>query len=168
MIAFRILHILAGVLWVGGTALFFFYVEPTLTKLGPDAQKFIDEVIVRRKLPMYFAAAATVTVLAGVIMYWRDSAGLSNGWMTTTSGIVFGLGGLAALVSWALGLAVTAPSVKAVGAIGAEMRAAGAPPSAELMGRMHAAQERVRQVGLINLVLVFFAVICMASARYLG
>jgi hypothetical protein len=33
---------------------------------------------------------------------------------------------------------------------------------------MHAAQRRVRQAGPINLVLVFFAVICMASARYLG
>ena len=45
-------------------------------------------------------------------------------------------------------------------------RAAG-PPSGELVSRMHATQERLRLIGLIDIVLLLFAVTAMASARYL-
>jgi uncharacterized membrane protein len=166
-ILFRIGHIVPAVFWVGGAALFFFYVEPTMNKLGPDAEKFVEEVIVRRKLPIYFAAVSGLTVLFGAILYWRDSNGLSNStWMTSGTGIVFTLGAIAAIIAWLLGGVALSPAVKKVGAIGGEMRAAGGPPSAELMGRMHAAQERVRTIGAIDLVLVIFAVLCMATARY--
>ena len=70
-IGLRIVHIIAGVLWVGGAALFFFYIEPTINKLGPDAEKFVGEMIERRKVPVYFITVSTVTVLAGVILYHR-------------------------------------------------------------------------------------------------
>jgi uncharacterized membrane protein len=166
-IAFRIVHILSGVIWVGGTALFFFYVEPTVTKLGPDAAKFMDEVINKRKAPIYFVVASTLTVLAGVLLYWQNSGGFSNAWPTTRPGIAFGLGGLAAIIAWVSGGVLIPRGVQAVTAIGGEIQAAGGPPSADLMGRMHAAQERLRTVGLVDLVLVLFAVIAMATARYL-
>lgn len=167
-IALRILHIGSGVLWVGGAALFFFYVEPTLNKLGPNAEPFVDELVNKRKMPMYFAAVATVTVLGGVLLYWRDSNGLSSSWVTSPTGLAFGLGGLCALVAWFMGIAVLTPAVQKVGALGSEMKAAAGPPSAELMGRMHAAQERVRMIGAIDLVLVLLAVLGMATARYLA
>ncbi|HET9681964.1 MAG TPA: hypothetical protein VFP19_07990, partial [Candidatus Limnocylindrales bacterium] len=80
MVALRLLHIISGILWAGGAALFFFYIEPTINKLGPDAEKFVDEVINRRKAPIYFALFSTLTVLGGVLMYWKDSNGLSSDW----------------------------------------------------------------------------------------
>jgi uncharacterized membrane protein len=167
-IALRLLHIVAGVLWVGGAALFFFYVEPTLNKLGPNAEPFVDELVNKRKLPIYFAALSTATVIGGVLMYWRDSNGLSGSWMTSPTGLAFGFGGICALIAWVMGFAVLTPAVQKVGALGSEMKAAGGPPSAELMGRMHAAQERVRTIGAIDLVLVLLAVLGMATARYLA
>lgn len=167
-IVLRLLHIISGILWAGGAALFFFYVEPTINKLGPDAEKFVDEVINRRKAPIYFAAMSTLAVLGGVLMYWRDSAGLSNDWMTSATGLVFGFGGLCAIAAWLGGNLFITPAVKAVAAIGGEMKAAGGPPSAELIGRMHAAQERLRRIGLVDLVLIFAAMAAMASARYFG
>lgn len=48
-IVLRIVHIVSGVFWVGGAALFFFYLEPTINKLGPDAEKFTDEMVNRRR-----------------------------------------------------------------------------------------------------------------------
>ena len=51
-IVLRIVHIFAGVAWVGGAALFFFYLEPAINKLGPDAEKFVDELVNRRKVPI--------------------------------------------------------------------------------------------------------------------
>ncbi|HEX7950903.1 MAG TPA: hypothetical protein VF494_11185 [Candidatus Limnocylindrales bacterium] len=167
-VALRILHIGTGIFWVGGAALFFFYIEPTLNKLGPNAELFVDEIINRRKLPIYFAVVSTLTVLGGVLMYWRDSNGLSGSWVTSPTGLAFGLGGICALIAWVMGFSVLTPAVQKVGALGAEMKAAGGPPSAELMGRMHAAQERVRTIGAIDLVLVLLAVLGMATARYLA
>jgi uncharacterized membrane protein len=166
VILFRLIHIGAAIVWVGGAVVFFFYIEPTINKLGPDAEKFVDEVIVRRKLPEYFAIASTTTVIGGVVLYFRDAGGF-QAW-TSNAGIVYTVGALAGIIAWAAGGALVAPGVKKVAAIGAEMKAAGGPPTAELMGRMHAAQERLRTIGLWVLVLVAIAVVAMESARYVG
>jgi uncharacterized membrane protein len=166
-VALRILHIGAGVLWVGGAALFSLYVEPTLNALGPDAEKVINELIEVRKVPMYFAATSTLAVLGGVLLYWRDSNGLQLSWITSPGGLAFTIGGVSAGAAWLGGNVFTRPAVEKVGAIGAEMKAAGGPPSAELIGRMGAAQERLRRIGRITLGLLVVTVIAMASARYL-
>ena len=166
-IALRIVHIGSGILWVGGAALFSLYIEPTLTSLGPDAEKFINELVEVRKAPIYFATTSTLAVLGGVLLYWRDSNGLQLSWITSPSGLGFTIGGLSAGAAWLGGNVFTRPAVERVGAIGAEMKAAGGPPSAELIGRLQAAQERLRRIGLITLALLVVTVIGMASARYL-
>ena len=166
-VALRIFHIGAGVLWVGGAALFSLYIEPTLNSLGPDAGTFINELVEVRKVPIYFATTSTIAVLGGLLLYWRDSNGLQLSWITSPSGLAFTIGGVSAMAAWLGGNVFTRPAVEKVGAIGAEMKAAGGPPGAELLGRMHAAQERLRRIGLITLGLLAVAVIGMASARYL-
>lgn len=166
-IGLRIVHIVSGVLWVGGAALFFFYIEPTLNALGAGAEKFIDELMNRRKVPIYFMTASTLVVLTGAILYWRDSNGLQSSWVTSPSGLAFGLGGLAALIAWAGGNLLIPRTLGQLGAVTAEMKAAGGPPSDELIGRLHAVQERLRTIGLIDLVLLAIAVVAMAAARYL-
>jgi uncharacterized membrane protein len=163
-VALRIVHIGSGVIWAGGAALFFFYIEPTINKLGPDAEKFVDEVVNRRKLPLYFMIASTLTVLAGVILYWRLFAGISM----SPFGLALGLGGLAAIIAWLGGNLLIPRSLAEIGRLAGEMKAAGGPPSAELLGQMHATQERLRMIGMIDLILIGFAVVAMAGARYLG
>lgn len=162
-IVLRIVHIVSGVLWVGGAALFFFYIEPTINRLGPDAERFVDEMVNRRKVPIYFMLISTLTVLAGAILYWKDFGGIS----TTPFGLTLGLGGLAALVAWLGGNLLIPKRIMRVGEVAAEIKAGGGPPSPELMARMHEAQERLRRIGLIDLVLLGFAVLSMAVARYL-
>jgi uncharacterized membrane protein len=162
-IGLRIVHILAGVFWVGGAALFFFYLEPAINKLGPDAEKFVDEVVNRRKVPIYFATVSTLTVLAGVILYWRDFGGID----TSSAGLALGLGGLAALIAWLGGNLLIPRTLGQLTAIAGEIRDAGGPPSGELAARMHATQERLRLIGLADIVLLLAAVVGMASARYL-
>ena len=164
IVAFRLLHIISAVLWAGGAALFFFYIEPTINKLGPAAEPFVDEVINKRKAPIYFAVASTFTVIGGLGLYYHDAGGFQL-W-TTPTGTVFTIGAVAAIIAWIGGNVLITPAVMKVGAIGAEMKAAGGPPSAELIGRMHAAQERLRSIGAFDLVLIFIAIACMAGARY--
>jgi uncharacterized membrane protein len=165
-IAFRLVHIGAAMAWAGGAALFFFYVEPTINKLGPDGEKFVEEFVVRRRVPTYFAAVSTLTVLGGAILYFKDAGGLQL-W-TSTTGLVYGIGAIAGILAWLGGAILVAPAVKKVGAIGQEMKAAGGPPSAELGARMHAAQHNLRQIGLWDLILIIVAIVAMESARYVG
>ena len=162
-IVLRIVHIVGGVLWVGGAGLFFFYLEPAINKLGPDAEKFVDEVVNQRKVPIYFVAISTLTVLAGVILYWRDFGGIN----TSPFGLALGLGGLAAIIAWLGGNLLIPRTLGQLTSIAAEIRASGGPPSPELAARMHATQERLRTIGLIDIVLLLFAVVAMAAARYL-
>lgn len=168
VIVLRILHIGAAVGWVGGAAVFSFFVEPTLNALGPDAERVTGELIQRRRLPRYFGILSTTAVLAGAVLYWIDSQGLQASWITSPTGLAFTISAVAAIAAWLGGGALLGPAVKNVAAIGAEMRAAGGPPSAELMARMHAAQERVRQIGLFDLALLGVALVGMAVARYLA
>ncbi|HVL52992.1 MAG TPA: hypothetical protein VM344_01875 [Vitreimonas sp.] len=163
VIALRIVHILSGVLWVGGAALFFLYVEPTINKLGPDAEKFVDEMVNRRKIPVYFMVISTLTVIAGVILYWRQFAGVD----TSPYGLALGLGGLAAIIAWLGGNVLIPRALRTLTTVAGEMNTAGGPPSAELVARLQAAQERLRLIGMVDLVLLVFAVVAMASARYL-
>jgi uncharacterized membrane protein len=165
-IAFRIIHVGSAILWAGGAALFFFYIEPTINKLGPDAEKFVDEVINKRKAPIYFAATSTLTVVAGLLLYYQDAGGFRL-W-TTPEGLVFSVGALSAITAWIGGNVLISPAVKKVAEIGQEMKAAGGPPSAELVGRMHAAQERLRKIGLWDLLLIGVAIVAMESARFVG
>jgi len=161
--ALRVLHIGSAILWAGGAALFFFYIEPTINKLGPDAEKFVDELINKRKAPIYFAATSTVAVLAGLALYYRQAGGFQL-W-TTTPGLIYTVGAIAAIIAWIGGNLLITPAGKNVGAIGQEMKNAGGPPSADLMGRMHAAQERLRTIGKWDLVLIGIAILGMESAR---
>lgn len=168
LIALRIIHILSGVLWVGGSALFFFYIEPAINKLGPDAEKFVDEVVNRRKVPIYFITVSTLSVLSGAILYWRDSNGLDLTWITTTTGLAFTVGGIAALVAWLGGNLLIPKTLGQLIAVGAQMKASDGPPSPELMGRLHAIQQKLHTIGMVDIVLLVGAVVTMAAARHLG
>ena len=165
-LVFRLIHIISGIVWVGGALLIFFYIEPAATKLGPAAETFVTEVFTNRKLPIYFALASTLTVIAGAILYLRGAGGLAL-WRGTT-GTVLTLGALSAIVAWVGGNALIPRSFLQLQALGAEAKAAGGPPSADLQGRIHAVQERLRMIGVIDTVLLVIAVIAMESAKYLG
>ena len=167
LLALRIVHIASGVMWVGGAALFFFYIEPAMNTLGPDAEKFVDEVINRRKAPIYFVTVSTLVVLSGAVLYWRDSNGLQGSWITTPTGLALTFAGVAALIAWLGGNLLIPRTLGRLTVIGAEMKAGGGPPSPELMARMHAVQERLRLIGLVDIALLTIAVVGMAVARYL-
>ena len=164
VIGLRVVHIVGGVLWVGGAALFFLYIEPTINKLGPDAENFVDEMINRRKLPLYFVSISTLTVIAGVVLYWRNFGGINS----SPFGLALGLGGLSAIAAWVGGKLLIPRALASLSSIAAEMKAGGGPPSSEVLGRMHATQERLRLVGAVDLILLAVAVVAMAIARYLG
>jgi uncharacterized membrane protein len=166
-ILLRLVHVGSGILWVGGSVVFFLFVEPTASELGPDAEKFMQRMIVKRRLPIYFLVLSSLTVIAGLVLYWMDSDGLRAVWIGTSLGLALTVGGIAALIAFVGGNALIKPNIDRIAAIAASIKAGGGPPSQAQLGELQAVQRRLRTIGLVDTVLLAVAVVAMVSARYL-
>jgi hypothetical protein len=167
LIILRVLHIAAGVFWVGAAALFFFFVEPTVKELGPTGGAFMGHLAQKKKMPVAILASAGLTILAGILLYLRSSGGFDLDWITSSTGLTFTIGGLAGIAAFLIGLTVVKPSVDKLGALGAEIQAAGGQPSETQAAQLLAVDSRLKSVGRLNMALLTLAVLAMATARYL-
>ena len=168
LLLLRVVHIGTGVFWVGAAFTFFLFVAPSTDVLAPpDRKKFFDEIIKRRRFSTTILVVSTFTILAGAILYWRDSAGLNPVWITSPTGLGFTVGALAAIVSWLLGPLAILPTIKELDRRGGELLSAGRPPTPEEGSRMHALNARLQTVGRVDLAMLSVAVLAMAVARYL-
>ena len=169
LLLLRVLHIGSGIFWVGAAFTFFLFVSPSAKAIGTDAQgAFMDQITRVRRFPTAVLVAGTITVLAGALLYWRDSGGLNAAWISSPTGIGFSIGALTAIVSLALGPIFILPSVDGLQAIGGRLQAEHRPPTPEEGATLQALDRRLTQVGQIDLVLLSVAVLMMATARYLG
>src|SRR5688500_6510281 len=69
----RIIHIVAGVFWVGGTLIMTFFIGPTVGAIGEPGQKFVAHMMNNLKFSNRMAMASGSTILAGVILYALDA-----------------------------------------------------------------------------------------------
>jgi uncharacterized membrane protein len=168
VIVLRLIHIMSGVFWVGAATAFFLFVQPSIVAAGPAGGVVMREIAVVRRFPEVQTIAATLTVLAGFLLYLKDSAGFQTSWMFGAGGIGFTIGGLAAIAVWVAGFAGVRPRVARMGAIGAAVQASGGPPNAEQQAEIGKIQGELRTLGLWHVVLFVIAVAGMASARYLA
>jgi hypothetical protein len=163
IVLFRLTHVPAAILWAGSALFVSFYVEPAIERAGPNAQPLID---LMDRTNAFFGIAATLTVVGGALLYVHDAGGLQL-W-TTPTGWVFTVGAVCGILAWVAGITLILPTAKGIAAVGAEIKAAGGPPSAELLQRLQAGQARLKAIGRADTVLVIGAVLTMATARYFG
>src|SRR5690349_11323964 len=81
MVVLRVIHILAGVFWVGATLTTTYHLKQS------------TDLTSRRRLATAMTAAGILNVLAGYAMYWLDSDGFSSAWTHSGPGIGFAIGG---------------------------------------------------------------------------
>jgi uncharacterized membrane protein len=159
----RIVHILAGIFWVGGTLMMAYFIGPTMGATGEAGQKFVGHLMNNLKFSNRMSAAAGLTILAGFILYWIDSDGFTSAWMTSGAGRGFGIGAGFALIGLVFGILV-GRTTKAMAQLGAQIQG---KPSSEQMTQL--ATLRKQQVTYSNIaaVTLILSVIFMAIARYL-
>lgn len=162
----RIVHIFAGVLWVGAAFLFLFFITPSVKATGPEGQKFLQYFIVRKKYPKFMGIVATLTVLAGAVLLWRDAGGDFIGWLQTGPGLGFIIGSIAALLVIPLGLFFLSPLTERLGKLGAQIEAAGGPPSPDQLSEIQKLDKELHTLEWVDFILLVISLLTMATARY--
>src|SRR4051812_803425 len=97
LITLRLIHIVSGVLWVGGAALLVAFVLPTAR--DESSMPYLRRLIWTRTLPRYLNVALGLTLLSGLTMYGNLAAMTHGGWARTRVGMTLGLGGALAIVA---------------------------------------------------------------------
>src|SRR4029078_5167918 len=97
--------------WFGGAIIGGLFLSPTATALGDSAQPVMDHLMRRRRMGVMFRVVAPLTVLAGALLYWRDSGGLQSAWITSPTGAAYTIGGAAAIASFVLGFILVSPRI---------------------------------------------------------
>ena len=167
ILVLRLLHIGSGVFWAGSAMFFFFFLEPATRALGPQAGPVMHFLVSRKRVARVITAAATVNVVAGALVYWRVSNGFDPAWVTSGMGIGLSIGALAAIGAWAMGLAVIAPTVERLDALGGQISQAGGPPAPGLLAEMERLGAKLHRAGQVDIMLIGTAVLFMAVSRYL-
>jgi hypothetical protein len=167
MILLRIVHIGSAMAWFGGAIFGAFFISPTAKALGKDAQAFMDHLLTRRRMGVFFPVVAGLTILSGAALYWRDSGGLQLAWITTPTGLGFSIGALAGIATFVGGAILIGPSVADQAAVQTELAQSGTPATPEQRERLARADRRMQLANRIDLPLIGLAGLMMAVARYL-
>jgi len=158
----RLLHIVGGAFWFGSAITMGFFVSPAVAGTGEAGPKVMGFMVKNKGVTKAISAAAGTTVLAGLLLYWNDSAGFSSAWMKTGPGIVFGIGGVFGLIGFIYGMQVGSNINKLV-KVGSEVQG---KPTPEQIGQIQAAQKKLGTVGPISSISLILCMICMSLARF--
>jgi hypothetical protein len=167
VLVIRIVHIFGGMFWLGTVWMTAIFLGPTAEAIGSDAEKFMTYITVKLRYPTIVAIAAGSNVLAGILLYWKDSAGLRLEWITTPTGLGFTFGALCALTGFGIGFGVVKPTAEKLARIGKELHAKPGPPSGEQLANLHAVQKQLERQEIVVAVVLGLALLGMATARYL-
>ena len=164
----RLVHILGGVFWVGSAIFMAAFLGPTVRAIGPAGGQVMQQLAQVRKLPAYMMGSMAATLLSGIALYWRASGGFSNSWPASGPGKTFGLGAVFAIVGATVGVVVSMPAARRLGALAATIAKTGAPPAPDQMAEMQRLQGRMATAAQIAAFLLVLATAAMAVARYVA
>ncbi len=164
IIVLRLLHIVGGVIWVGGAVAMAFFVAPSVGATAEAGQKFMGHLMTKTRFSTFMTIAALAAVLPGFALYWIDSAGFTlRAWMESGTGTTFAVGAVFALIGLYYGMKV--PGIgRAMGQLAAEIKGA---PTPEQMTHLSALRQKQMRVSIINVTTLLIATLCMSIARYL-
>jgi uncharacterized membrane protein len=166
LIILRLIHIFSGVFWVGATLVVTGFLQPAAAAAGPEGGKFMQRLFYQTRFGPAQGIAGALTILSGLAMYLRDSGGLQLAWITSGSGLVLTIGGLAGILAGVVGIVAGAPAGSRLAALTQQIQTSGAPPMAAQIAEIQPLQKRINQVTMWTTLLLIIALAAMATARY--
>jgi uncharacterized membrane protein len=166
MIVLRLIHILTGAFWAG--ALFFVagFLVPSANVSGPAGAVMMRQVMGVRKFPVFVGIAATLTVLSGLTMYWHNTSISAGSFARSRGGMTYGLGGLAALITFVIAVAVVAPTGEKILKLGAAIQAGDTAPTPAQINEVGALQNKIEFASRLGASFMVITLVAMAIGRY--
>jgi len=166
VLVLRLIHIAAGAFWVGAIFTFFLFVQPAAVAVGPEATKFTYQLIHHRRLPAVILGAAATTVLAGSLLLVVTSNGLDPDILFDVSRLGFTVGGVSAILTFAIGALYVFPRTRVVERTIGRLVAEARPPTPDEQQTLARTARESRRAGWLVLIGLAVAVVAMATARY--
>lgn len=166
MVVLRLIHIICGAFWVGGALTVAFFVLPAQRAIGQPGMLFVRQLMMGQKFRTFMIGAAVLTILSGLTMYIRYAMA-GGGWMQSDTGMILGVGAVAAIIAAGIGTGYTGKIGQKMLELGGAIQASGGPPSDTQKAEMGALQGKMQSAFRIVAILLLIAVAAMASARYL-
>lgn len=167
LVILRAIHILAGVYWAGAVFLTVTYLMRAIADAGPAGGQVMGAMVRRRYLDT-LPAVALVTVLSGIELFRRVSAGFSSAWLSSPTGVGLSVGAVAGILALAIGGLVGRTSMLKAGVLmGQAMATPDGPEKAALMAEVQAVRERGANAIRTAAALILVSVLSMAVSRYL-
>ena len=163
LLSLRIIHIGAGLFWVGAVLVVGLFVLPAARSAGSSGQQVLVDIMMNRRLATYIPVAAVLATIAGLILFWRNES-LSGGvWSRSPMGLGMSVGAAASILASVVGMGVSGPAAKKLALAG---RPGGGAPT--MSGEERASLQKRAAVGsLWSMILLIVATLAMAIARYL-
>jgi len=166
IVALRFLHIVGGILWVGGAVFQMVFIAPALRRAGPDAAPVMAALREGGSFT-FLPLVALATILSGVRLMAIMSGGFDARWFNSPSGSMYAWSGLIAIVAFVLGLTTARPLANRLGRLGAELGSTTEESArTTLTTRIATAQRWMAIVGATLTILLLLAATGMAVARY--
>jgi len=138
LLVLRLVHIVAAIVWGGGAIIMEFFIGRSIAGTGESGQKFAQYLMNTVQMHKFMIVAALSTVVAGGLLYWHDSNGLSSAWMQSSAGIGFGIGSFFGLIAFIFGAIFGASNAK-LAQIGAQIQG---KPTDEQLSQIQIIQKR--------------------------
>jgi uncharacterized membrane protein len=162
----RLVHIGAGVFWVGSVFTFFLFVQPAAVAVGPEATRFTYQLLHHRRLPVVILGAGATTVVAGSLLLFVTSSGLDPDILFDASRLGFTVGGVSAILTFAIGALYVFPRARLVERTIGRLVAEARPPTPEEQQTLARTARESTRAGWLVIVGLVVAVVAMATARY--
>jgi len=168
MLVLRLFHVVGGALWFGSAFLFTGFVGPAAAETAPASGVVMSNLIKKRGAAKVLAGLAITTVIAGWLLWFKNASGYPSvmDWVTSSYGLVLTIGGVAATGAAYFGITGIGNNVEKLVEISDEVAASGGPPTEEQGARIAHLGAEIAKHSRIDIVLLFIAVIAMATARY--
>lgn len=166
LIVLRLFHILGGVFWAGSMLVVAGFLLPAASA-SPEGGRTLQRVMMQQRLSAWLSAAAGVTVVSGLWMYAKFSMASDGAWARSRPGMALAFGGLLAIVAGALAGAISVPTGRRIGELGARMQQKGGAPSSEDGAEMKRLLGRAGATTRLIASLLVLTAASMAVARYL-
>ena len=162
----RLIHIGAGVFWVGSVFTFFLFVQPAAIAVGPDSTRFTYQLLHHRRFGIAILTAGITAVAAGIWLLVITSNGLDTDILFSISRLGYTVGGVVAILTLALGGLYVFPRTRIVERTLGQVLGDARPPTPDEQATLARAGGEARRAGWLVLLGLAIAVICMATAEY--